>query len=98
MTALHQKETHMAHSSPYPAPDADIGVAPNREPATGTPRWVKAFGIVAATAFLLFIVIMATAGDRMGGNGQRSGGTPPGHRDGHLPPAGLRCDTPEGGR
>jgi hypothetical protein len=57
----------MAESSPYPGRDPDIGIAPDREPATGTPRWVKVFGIVAAAAFLLFLVVMATTGSPMGG-------------------------------
>jgi hypothetical protein len=89
----------MAHPSPYPAPETDIDVASNGESAAGTPRWVKAFGIVAAAAFLLFVIIMATAGGRMGGgSSQHSGGMPPGDHSGHRPPAGLRCATPEGGR
>jgi hypothetical protein len=88
----------MADPSPYPAPDTDIGMTPNQGPATATPRWVKVFGIVTAAAFLLFIVIMATAGNRMGGSGQHPGGMPPGDRGGHLPPAGLRCATPQGSR
>ncbi len=31
------------------------------------PRWVKVFGLVAVAAFLLFLVVMATAGAQLGG-------------------------------
>jgi hypothetical protein len=29
---------------------------------TGTPRWVKAFGIIALVAVLLFLILMFTGG------------------------------------
>lgn len=31
--------------------------APGREPSTGTPRWVKVFGIVALVLIALFVIL-----------------------------------------
>ena len=37
-----------------PLPDANRGSRPARRPAAGTPRWVKAVGIVTVVLILLF--------------------------------------------
>lgn len=39
-----------------------------RRPTTGTPRWVKAFGIIAAILVVLFLLLHFT-GNGMGGHG-----------------------------
>lgn len=41
---------------------------PDRRPTTGTPRWVKAFGITAVILVVLFFVLHLT-GNGMGGHG-----------------------------
>ena len=52
----------MANRPPYP----DTGSGPDRESTTGTPRWVKVFGIIVIVVVLLFVVVMMVAG---GGGG-----------------------------
>jgi hypothetical protein len=48
---------------PPPLSEADdIRAGPDRDPTTGTPRWVKVVGIIAIVVVLLF-VIMLVAGD-----------------------------------
>jgi hypothetical protein len=59
---------------------------------------VKVFGIVAALAFLLFIIVMATGGSRMRANGQPSGNVSFSDGANERWAAGLRCVTPDGGR
>jgi hypothetical protein len=49
----------------------DTGVEPDREATTGTPRWVKAFGIVALVLFLLFVILHLT-GRGLGGHAPSS--------------------------
>jgi hypothetical protein len=39
---------------------------PDREPTTGTPRWVKVFGIIAIIVALLFVVMLVAGGGRHG--------------------------------
>jgi hypothetical protein len=79
----------MADPPPYPDTGDDTGVGPDRESTTGTPRWVKVFGIIALVVVLLFVVLMFTRGP--GGrhgpgrhtlSGDTRGQTPPegGHR------------------
>jgi len=60
------KLAHMAD----PPPDRD----------TGTPRWVKVFGIILGALVLLFVILMLFR-DNLGGHG-------PGRHtpDGHAPP------------
>ncbi len=48
----------MANRPPYPDTDNDTGVGPDRESTTGTPRWVKVFGIIALVVVLLFVILM----------------------------------------
>jgi hypothetical protein len=43
-----------------PLTDAEMG--PDREPPSGTPRWVKVFGIIALIVVLLFLILMLTRG------------------------------------
>jgi hypothetical protein len=48
---------------PYPGASSDRGKEPDRESPPSTPRWVKAFGIIAVVLLLLF------AGLHLTGNG-----------------------------
>jgi hypothetical protein len=52
------EETHMA----------------DHPPDTGTPRWVKIFGIIAAVVILLFVVFMLTGGPGGHGPSRHTGG------------------------
>ena len=40
----------------------DTGIAPDREATTGTPRWVKVFGLIAFVVILLFVILMFVRG------------------------------------
>jgi len=67
----------------------------------GTPRWVKAMGLIALLLILLF-VILHLMGRGMGGHGRPSHETPPpngtaGHTPGHVPPGGLHGHAPPAG-
>jgi len=44
-----------------PDPD-DTGVEPDRGPTTGTPRWVKVFGIIGLVLLLLFVTALLIGG------------------------------------
>ena len=46
----------MADPSRY----TDTGVGPARGSATGTPRWVKVFGIIVFIVVLLFVILIFT--------------------------------------
>lgn len=59
---------------------------PDHDPTTGTPRWVKVFGIIAAVVVLLFLILMFTRGP--GGRGP-GGHTPFRHFGGQAPPSSL---------
>ena len=51
--------------------DDDPGVGPNDGSTTGTPRWVKIFGIIALFLVLLFVIMHLTGGGlakRFGGH------------------------------
>ena len=73
----------MADPPPYPAADSDISddtrVSPDRGSTTGTPRWVKVFGIIALVLVLLFVIMMLTGRGGSHGPGRHtpSGDTPP---------------------
>ena len=53
----------MADPPRYPNTDNDTGAGPDRESATGTPRWVKVFGIIALVVVLLVVVVMLIGGE-----------------------------------
>jgi hypothetical protein len=50
----------------YPPPDSDTGdetgVEPGRGSPTGTPRWVKVFGIIVIVAVVLLIILLLIGG------------------------------------
>ncbi len=56
----------MADPSPEFDTGDDTGGGPNREATTGTPRWVKVFGIIALVVVLLVVVVALTGS---GGHG-----------------------------
>ncbi len=71
----------MAEPSPYPEAGDDAGVERDAGAATGTPRWVKVFGIIALVLVLLFVIFMVTG--RGGGHGPGRH-TPAGDLRGHM--------------
>jgi hypothetical protein len=59
----------------------DTGTGPDRESTTGTPRWVKVFGIIALVLVLLFVILLVTGGGSHGpgrhtASGDAGGQTP----------------------
>jgi hypothetical protein len=52
----------MADPPAYPDSNGDTGGGPQRGSDTGTPRWVKVFGIIAAVVILLFGILLLTRG------------------------------------
>jgi len=85
------EDTHMADLPSYPDSNDDTGVGPNRESTTGTPRWVKVFGIIALVVVLLFVILMFTRGPGGHGPGRH---TPSGDLGGRTLPSSVT--TPEG--
>jgi hypothetical protein len=70
----------MAGPPRYSSSADDTGAGPDRESLTGTPRWVKVFGIIALVVVLVVVVLLLTRGS--GGHGpsrHASGGL------GHIP-------------
>ncbi|MCA1706996.1 MAG: hypothetical protein LC808_28515 [Actinobacteria bacterium] len=89
----------MADSPPYRDTDDDTGVGSARGSTTGTPRWVKVFGIIALVLVLLVGVMLLIGGGDHGparhtSSGDGGGQAPPssvtesGGGGGHKPPAG----------
>ena len=78
---------------PRPDPESsdagnDLGARPDRGSTTGTPRWVKVAGIIAALLILLFVVLMLTG--RGGGHGPGRHAPVDDASDGHRgPPPGV---------
>jgi hypothetical protein len=65
----------------------DTRGGPDHERTTGTPRWVKVFGIITGVVVLLFIILMFTRGP--GGRGP-GGHTPFRHFGSQAPSEGGR--------
>jgi hypothetical protein len=53
-----EEDTHKADLPPYPDSNLDTSVRPDRESPPGTPRWVKAFGIISLVLVLLVVLMM----------------------------------------
>jgi hypothetical protein len=54
---------------PAPLSDADaddVHDGSNRDSATGPPRWVKVFGIIAIVVVVLFVIVLVAGGGRHG--------------------------------
>ncbi len=58
----------MADSPRHPDTGADAGARSYRGPTTGTPRWVKVFGIIALVVVLLVVIVVSAQGSG-GGHG-----------------------------
>ncbi len=67
-------------AEPPSAPDStdELGVGPDRESATSTPRWVKVFGVIALVLVVLLAILLLSGGH---GPGRHTGGA-----GGHTPP------------
>ena len=76
----------MEDPSRHPPAGDDIEVQPDREATTGTPRWVKVFGIIALVVVLLFVILLFTRGPGGHGPGMHGGG------GGDSPPASVTED------
>jgi hypothetical protein len=94
----------MADPPPYPDSSGDTGDEPDRESTTGTPRWVKVFGIVVIVLVLGFVIMKLTGvgGEHGPGRHTPSGGggdTPPSSViEAYAPSGGNGGGTPpEGG-
>jgi hypothetical protein len=79
-----EEDTHMADPPPYPDSSGD---EPDRGSTTGTPRWVKVFGIIVIVLVLGFVILkfggVGPPGDH--GPGRHA---PSGEVGGHTPPEG----------
>ena len=52
----------MADLPPSPDERHNAGAEPDRGSITGTPRWVKVFGIIFVVVVVVFVVLLLTAG------------------------------------
>lgn len=85
----------MADPPPYPDADPDASMGPDRGSTTGTPRWVKVFGIVALVVVLLVVIVLFVQGSG-GGHGpgrhtpsdDAGGPSPSSVTENHTPPVG----------
>jgi hypothetical protein len=84
----------MANSSTYPGAGDEAGVGPSRGSSTGTPHWVKVFGI-AALVLVLLVVVLIVAGDGRHGPGRHTGSYD--GSGGRAPAAVMDDRTPLGG-
>ncbi len=64
----------MADSPPSVGAGDEAGLGSDRGPTTGTPAWVKAFGIIALVVVLLFVVAKLTGLGGDHGPGRHGGG------------------------
>ncbi len=62
----------MAYRPPYPNTD-DTDVGPDRGSTTGTPRWVKVFGIIVIVVVLLVVARIFIGGEHGPGRHAPSG-------------------------
>lgn len=68
----------MADPPPYPDTGDDTGMGPDGGSTTGTPRWVKVFGIIALVLVVLVGILLVTGGGPGGhGPGRHTGGQGP---------------------
>ena len=70
--------------------DEEAGAAASvGEPIAGTPRWVKAFGVIALVVVVLFVIVLLVRGGEHGPGRHSSGGAAavPAHHTG--PPSGV---------
>jgi hypothetical protein len=87
----------MTEAPPHPTTSDDRR---GRRPTGGTPRWVKAFGVIALVAVLLIVVLLMSGGSSHGpGRHAPSGeaGSKASGSDNERRGAGGRHKPPEGG-
>jgi hypothetical protein len=53
-------------SDPARAGSDEVSAAPDVEPTTGAPRWVKAFGLIALVVVVLVLVLLVAGGGNHG--------------------------------
>jgi hypothetical protein len=85
----------MAETHPNPDSGHDGSVRPDRGSTSGTPRWVKVFGLIALLVVVLFVVVMLIGGGEHGPGRHAPGGgshMPGGHTG---PPAGFEHGDPQ---
>jgi hypothetical protein len=83
----------MADTPASPDTGDDAGVGPGRESSTGTPRWVKVFGVVAFVVVVLFVVVMLIGGGEHGPGRHTPGGGSDTSRVHTGPPPGFEHGT-----
>ena len=93
----------MSDLPPYPDTGDDTGMGLDGGSTTGTPRWVKVFGIIALVVVLLVAIMLLTGGGGHGPGrhtGDAGGNTPPSSvTEDHTPSGDLGGNAPpEGGR
>jgi hypothetical protein len=71
----------------YDYTEGDTAGGRDREATTGTPRWVKVFGIIALVVVLLFVILALTKGPGGRGHGPDLHGL-----DGRTRPASVSAD------
>jgi hypothetical protein len=53
----------MTEPSSYPDTGDETGAGPHAGSTTGTPRWVKIFGVVALVVVLLLVILLVAGGN-----------------------------------
>jgi hypothetical protein len=70
------RRTPMADPPRYSETGDDAGAGPDRESRTGTPRWVKVFGIITLVVVLLVVLLLLTRGSGGHGPNRHTSGGP----------------------
>ena len=78
----------MADRSPYPDSNDDT-LGPDLGSPSGTPLWVKVFGIIALVVLMLLVIVTLT-----GGGGSHGPGRHTGSDGGDMPPSSVRDHGP----
>jgi hypothetical protein len=68
------EDRNLADPPAYPASGDDTGAESDPEATTGTPRWVKVFGVIALVLVVL-VVLMLVVGGGNHGPGRHTGGS-----------------------
>jgi hypothetical protein len=79
----------MAGTPASPDTSDGPGVGPDRGSFTGTPRWVKVFGVIALVVVVLFVVVMLIGGGEHGPGRHTPGGGSDTAGDHTGPPPGF---------
>lgn len=82
----------MADASPEPDTGQEPSGGASQQLTTGTPLWVKVFGIIALVVILVFVVLLVTGRGGEHGPSRHGAATPPAHVPeyvGHTRPPGV---------